>query len=156
MKEILDLAKECLNCKNPLCRQGCPINTKIPDFICQIKNNNLNKAYEILQENNVLSSICSKICPAENQCMGKCVKGIKEKPVEINILENHVNEWAEKNNVEYQINSPKNKNKKIAIIGSGPAGISCAYELIKKGYKITIFEKQEKMRRNLNIRDTRF
>ena len=144
MEEILEKAKYCLNCKRPMCREkGCPISTYIPDFINEIKNNNLQKAYKILQDNNILSSICARICPFEEQCMGACIRGIKDNPVEINILEQYVNDWAEENNIKYVINTKRNQ-KKVAIIGSGPAGIACSYELAKKGYDITIFEKEAK------------
>ena len=144
MKNIKKLAEECLNCKNPLCRiKGCPISTNIPGFIKEVKDENIEEAYRILQENNILSSICSEICPVEQQCMGSCIKGIKGTPVQVNILEQYVNTYAEKQNLELKIEK-KNNNKKVAVIGSGPAGISCAYELVKKGYKVTIFEKEEK------------
>lgn len=144
MNGIKKLASECLNCKNPLCRiKGCPISTNIPGFIKAIKEENIEEAYKILQENNILSSICSEICPVEQQCMGSCIKGIKGTPVQVNILEQYVNTYAEKQNLELKIEK-KNNNKKVAVIGSGPAGISCAYELVKKGYKVTIFEKEEK------------
>lgn len=140
---ILEKAGECLNCKKPRCREGCPIATHIPDFIQEIKKENFGKAYEILQENNAMSEICSMVCPTENQCMGSCVRGIKGNPVDINKLENFVNKWAEENNVKYNIVCQKGKKSKIAIVGSGPAGLACAVELRKKGYKVTIFEKEE-------------
>lgn len=124
-QEVLNDAEECLNCKNPLCRKGCPIETKIPNFINSIKNNNLEEAYSILRENNIMSDICSNVCPYEEYCMGHCVKGIKGKPVSIAKLEKYVNLWARENNVKYVYNVGKPNNIKIAIIGSGPAGIEC-------------------------------
>lgn len=145
LSETLKEAKECLNCKNPLCRKGCPINTNIPAFIDEIKNNNLNKAYEILQENNIMSDICSNVCPHEEYCLGHCVRGIKGNPVQISKLEKYVNLWAREKNIKYKYKLQKSNNIKIAIIGSGPAGIECAVELVKKGYKVTIFEKEEQI-----------
>ena len=144
-EEILTEANKCLNCKNPLCRKGCPIATRIPDFINEIKNNNLQKAYEILQENNIMSDICSNVCPYEEQCVGHCVKGIKGEPIHINMLEKYVNLWARENNITYTYKIEESNNIKIAIIGSGPAGIECAVELAKKGYEVTIFEKEEQI-----------
>lgn len=114
-------------------------------FISKIKEKNYEAAYKILQENNIMSEICSRICPVEKQCRGKCIRGIKENPVQINLLEQFVNDWAKENKIEYNYNIKNSINKKIAIIGAGPAGISCAYELAKAGINdITIFEKEEK------------
>lgn len=145
LEEMLKEANECLNCKNPLCRKGCPIATKIPGFINEIKNNNLNKAYEILQENNIMSDICSNVCPYEEYCSGHCVKGIKGKPVSVSKLEKFVNLWARENNIKYEYKLEKTNGIKVAIIGSGPAGIECAVDLAKKGYKVTIFEREEQI-----------
>ena len=144
-EEILKEANECLNCRNPLCRKGCPISTKIPDFINEIKNNNLQRAYEILHENNMMSDICSNVCPYEEYCVGHCVRGIKGKPVNVSKLEKLVNLWARENDVKYKYNVEESNNVKIAVIGSGPAGSECASELTKKGYKVTIFEKEEQI-----------
>ena len=144
--EILEMAKECLNCKVPLCsKKGCPVNTKIPEFIAKIKENNIEEAYNILQENNSMSDICGLVCPTEKQCKGKCIKGIKGEPVRINELESFVNNWAEANNVKYKIKCEEKNNIKIAVIGSGPAGIACSIELAKKGFSVTVFEKEEKI-----------
>lgn len=142
---IYDQANKCLNCVKPMCREkGCPLKTNIPKFISEIKSNNIERAYNILQENNILSDICSRVCPVHNQCMGKCVKGIKGEPVKINYLEHFVNEWAIENNILYVPKIEKECNKKVAIIGSGPAGIACAVELRKHGANVTIFEKEPK------------
>lgn len=138
-------ASKCLNCKKPMCREGCPIATHIPEFIAKIKEEDYKSAYELLQENNIMSEICSKVCPVERQCMSKCVRGIKGEPVQINELEQFVNEWAKENNILYEYKITKTIDKKVAIIGAGPAGIACAVELAKAGIKeITIFEKEEK------------
>lgn len=145
MQEILEEAKQCLNCKNPLCRKGCPMQTRIPDFINAIKNDNLQEAYNILQENNIMSDICSNVCPHEEYCMGHCVKGIKGNPVKVSVLEKYVNLWARENNIVYSPNKEKQNDIKVAIIGSGPAGIECSIELAKKGYEVTIFEKEKEI-----------
>ena len=142
IKEAQEEANKCLNCKVPMCKKGCPINTNIPQFIEQIKNGNLEEAYKILQENNIMSDICSNVCPYEECCVGNCIKGIKGQPIQVNKLEKYVNNWARDNNVIY-VNEKKANNKiKIAIIGSGPAGIECSVELAKNGYDVAIFEKE--------------
>ena len=144
--EIMLKASECLNCKNPICsRQGCPVKTSIPEFITKIKENNLEEAYNILQESNIMSNICSIICPSEQQCMSKCIRGIRGVPVPIQELESYVNYWGKENNVEYKIKCEKKNNIKIAVIGSGPAGIACSAELAKMGFSITLFEKEKKL-----------
>lgn len=143
IKEIQNFAAECLNCKKPMCKIGCPVSTNIPEFIQCIKNEEFLEAYKILQTNNIMSEICSKICPTENQCMGNCIKGIKGQPVNINELESFVNKWAKINNIKFEIEKQKSNNQKIAIIGAGPSGIACGVELAKKGYDITIFEKEK-------------
>lgn len=118
---IIEQANKCLHCNNAQCRKGCPISTNIPEFINEIKNKNFLKSYEILQENNFMSEICSTICPVEEQCMGKCIRGIKGTPVKINFLENYINQWANGHNIEYKPKIDKKSNKKIAVIGAGPA-----------------------------------
>lgn len=143
--DAIDKANKCLNCKKPMCKEGCPIGTSIPEFISKIKEQDYKSAYELLQENNIMSEICSRICPVETQCMSKCVRGIKGEPVQINYLEKYVNDFAKQNNINYEYKTEKSINRKIAIIGSGPAGIACAVELAKAGIKeITIFEKEPK------------
>ena len=103
LDDVLNKASKCLNCKNPMCRKGCPIATNIPAFISKIKENNYLEAYNILQENNLMSEICSTVCPVERQCMGSCVRGIKGEPVQINYLERFINDWAKENNIKYYI-----------------------------------------------------
>lgn len=144
IKKVLEKASKCLNCKNSMCRKGCPIRTNIPAFISKIMENNFEEAYYILQENNIMSEICCTICPVENQCMGNCIKGINGVPVEINYLEKFINDWATKNNIEYRPKIAANQNRKVAVIGAGPAGIACAVELKKAGMNVTIFEKEKK------------
>lgn len=145
LQEAQNEANKCLNCKKPMCQKGCPISTHIPQFISEIKNNNLEEAYKILQENNIMSDVCSNVCPYEECCVGNCIKGIKGEPIQVNKLEKYVNNWARENNVVYVNEIEKRNNIKIAIIGSGPAGIECAVELAKKGFDVTIFEKEEEI-----------
>lgn len=145
LQETQNEANKCLNCKNPMCQKGCPISTHIPQFISEIKNNNLEEAYKILQENNIMSDVCSNVCPYEECCVGNCIKGINGEPIQVNKLEKYVNNWARENNVVYVNDVEKKNNIKIAIIGSGPAGIECGVELAKKGYEVTIFEKEKQI-----------
>ena len=155
-QNILEEANRCLNCKNPMCsKKGCPIQTKIPDFINEIKQNNLKNAYKILQENNIFSDVCSNVCPFEEYCEGHCIKGIKDNPIKISKLEKYVNLWARENNIEYIIKKDNQNGIKVAIIGSGPSGLECAVELAKKGYSVTIYEKEPNIRRTFNIWNTR-
>ena len=145
LQEAQNEANKCLNCKVPMCQKGCPISTHIPQCIEQIKNANLEEAYKILQENNIMSDICSNVCPYEECCVGNCIKGIKGEPIQVNKLEKYVNNWARENNVIYVNDKKEPNNVKIAIVGSGPAGIECAVELSKKGYEVTIFEKEQEI-----------
>lgn len=144
MKSVSECANYCLNCKlKPCSIKGCPMQTKIPEFIMEVKNENYEEAYRILQENNVFSHICSIVCPQEEQCEGSCIRGIKSEPTNIGILEKFVNEWAIENKVEIEINKKNANGKKVAIIGSGPAGLECAIELLKNGFDVDIYEKDE-------------
>lgn len=142
IEEIKNEANWCLGCKSKPCSKSCPMHTNIPEFISEIKNDNFDNAYDILIKNNLFSYVCSLICPQENQCEGSCVRGIKQTPTKIGKLEKSVNEWAFENNIKPNIEIPDLKAKKVAIIGSGPAGLSCAYELIKKGIKSVVYEKE--------------
>ncbi len=142
MKEIDEVAKYCLNCKAKPCSvKGCPMATDIPEFITEIQNQNYEKAYDILIENNILSYICSLICPQEEQCEGSCIRGIKSTPTSIGKLEKFINEWAKENKYKYNFQIKKKNGKRIAIVGSGPAGLECATELLKNGYEVDIYEK---------------
>lgn len=144
IEKIKEKANYCLNCKLKPCTNGCPMNTNIPEFIEKIKEEKFEDAYYILKENNIFSHICSIICPQEEQCEGSCIRGIKSNPTSIGKLEQFVNEWAKENNLQdKEIEIKQDKKEKIAVIGSGPAGIECAYELRKNGYQVTIFEKEE-------------
>lgn len=145
IEEIMEKAKWCLNCKaKPCSTSGCPMNTNIPEFISQIKEENFEEAYKILLDNNIFSHVCSLVCPQEDQCEGKCVRSVKQTPTKIGELEKFINEWAIENKIEYKIAKSEKNGKKVAIVGSGPAGIECAIELLKNGYDVTIFEKEEK------------
>lgn len=142
---IQERAKYCLNCMHKPCQQACPIQTSIPSFIEKIKDNNIEEAYKILMDNNIFSPICSAICPQEDQCEGSCTRGIKSNPVDIGKLEHWVNEYAKNNSVEYHVKSKENNKHLVAVIGSGPASLSCAFELAKEGTNVTIFEKEHEL-----------
>ena len=132
-------AERCLGCKNPACVGGCPVNVPIPAFIGKIKDGDMEEAYKILSGANALPAICGRVCPQENQCEGKCVRGIKGQPVSIGRLERFTADWAIANGKSNIEKAPSN-GRKVAVIGSGPAGLTCAGELAKKGYKVTVFE----------------
>lgn len=141
---IKNKANWCLGCKNRPCSMACPMHTKIPEFIQKIKEDKIEEAYNILIENNLFSHVCSLVCPQEDQCQGSCIRGIKSNPTEIGSLETFVNEWAIQNNIKPVIpQEDLNENIKVAIVGAGPAGLSCSYELAKKGIKSVVFEKEE-------------
>lgn len=150
-KEILEKAQYCLNCKNPLCRTGCPLGNHIPDFIAQLKEGNIQQAYEILTQTTVLSAVCGRICPHQKQCQGKCVRGIKGEPVSIGELEAYVGDFALENrdsllNCYLKQGMPKEpNNKKVAIVGGGPAGLTASAFLRKQGFQVTIYERQNKL-----------
>ncbi|MCR4662075.1 MAG: NADPH-dependent glutamate synthase [Clostridia bacterium] len=133
-------AERCLNCKNRPCTTGCPVNVKIPDFISCIKNGEYEKAYEIITQDNSLPAICGRVCPQENQCEGKCIRGIKGEPVGIGRLERFVADYHNKNFNESNKKLINKNGINVGIIGSGPAGLTCAGVLAKKGYNVTIFE----------------
>ena len=143
IEEIKNEALWCLGCKAKPCSKACPMHTNIPEFIAKIKEDDFKEAYDILIENNLFSHVCSLVCPQEEQCEGSCVRGIKQTPTKIGNLERAVNEWALENNVKPCTNIESKTDKKVAIIGSGPAGLSCAYELAKKGIKSVVFEKEK-------------
>jgi glutamate synthase (NADPH) small chain len=138
-EEAIVEASRCLQCKNPLCVGACPVNIYIPKFIEQVKNRNFEEAARIIAKYSSLPAVCGRVCPQESQCEGKCVLGIKGEPVAIGKLERFVGDWSRENNINLSETEPK-KDKKVAVIGSGPAGLTCAGELAKKGYDVTIFE----------------
>lgn len=137
--EALTEANRCLQCASPRCVKGCPVNIEIPKFIKEIKEGNIEKAYEIIKNSSSLPAVCGRVCPQEKQCEGMCVKGVKGEAIAIGALERYVADYALKNNYTSVLNIEKS-NKKIAIVGSGPAGLTCAGELAKNGYSVTIYE----------------
>ena len=136
-----ELANYCIGCKNPFCNQACPLNNDIAGFISLIKEDKLKEAYELLCETTVLQSICGRICPHTKQCQGKCIRGFKGEPVSIGTMEYTLGDLAIKNNWDIPTDLSQAKKEHIAIIGSGPAGLTCAAFLRKKGYQVTIYEK---------------
>lgn len=132
-------ANRCLNCKNRPCVNGCPVNIAIPDFISEVKNGNFEEAYKIISESSSLPAVCGRVCPQETQCEQKCTLGIKFQPVGIGRLERFVADYHNKN-FKGIVSVPVSNGHKVAVIGSGPSGLTCAGDLAKKGYKVTIFE----------------
>ena len=133
-------AGRCLNCKNPLCVSGCPVNINIPAFINEIKNKDYKKSADIINEASSLPAICGRVCPQETQCEGKCIRGIKGEAISIGKLERFVADWSRENGYTPAFASGEAKNKKVAVIGAGPAGLACAGDLAKMGYEVKIFE----------------
>ena len=132
-------ASRCLNCKNAMCVKGCPVSINIPAFIHEVKEGNFAEAYRIISESSALPAVCGRVCPQETQCEGKCIRGIKGDAIAIGKLERFVADWARENGISPE--APKEKTgKKVAVIGSGPSGLTCAGDLAKKGYKVTVFE----------------
>ncbi|MCR4807336.1 MAG: NADPH-dependent glutamate synthase [Lachnospiraceae bacterium] len=132
-------ASRCLNCKNAQCVKGCPVAIDIPAFVHEVKEGNFEEASRIISAASSLPAVCGRVCPQESQCEGKCIRGFKGEPVSIGKLERFVADWARENNIKPE--APKEKiDKKVAVIGSGPAGLTCAGELAKMGYDVTIFE----------------
>ena len=132
-------AERCVNCKNAQCIKGCPVAINIPGFIEQVKLGNFEAAYQIISENSALPAVCGRVCPQESQCEGKCIRGIKGEPISIGKLERFVADWAREQGIKPQ-GATEKKDKKVAVIGSGPAGLTCAGDLAKMGYDVTIFE----------------
>ena len=144
MKEIEEIRSYCLNCKNSQCKiKGCPLDNCIPEFIHETDSK---KAYEILCNTTVLPAICGRICPHEKQCEGSCIRGIKGEPVSIGAMEAYIGDLSIENNYELSIEvDERAKDKSVAVIGSGPAGLTCAAILARKGVKVTIYEKHDKL-----------
>ncbi len=138
-EEAMAEAERCLNCKNAQCVKGCPVSIDIPGFISQIKEGNFEESYHVISKASALPAVCGRVCPQESQCEGKCIRGIKGEPVSIGKLERFTADWARENGIKPQAPAEK-KNRKVAVIGSGPAGLTCAGDLAKMGYDVTIFE----------------
>ena len=138
-EEAMEEAARCINCKNAQCVKGCPVSINIPGFIEKVKEGEIEEAYQIISESSALPAVCGRVCPQESQCEGKCIRGIKGEPISIGKLERFVADWASENGIKPQGAKEKN-GKKVAVIGSGPAGLTCAGDLAKLGYDVTIFE----------------
>lgn len=138
-EEAMAEAARCLNCKNAQCMKGCPVSIDIPGFITQVKEGNFKEAYRIISRSSALPAVCGRVCPQETQCEGKCIRGIKGDPVSIGKLERFVADWAREHGIRPEGAGEKN-GRKVAVIGSGPAGLTCAGDLAKMGYDVTIFE----------------
>jgi glutamate synthase (NADPH/NADH) small chain len=132
-------ASRCINCKNAQCIKGCPVSINIPAFIHEVKEKNFETAYKIIGQSSALPAVCGRVCPQESQCEGKCIRGIKGEAISIGKLERFVADWARQNQIKPEKSTEK-KNKKVAVIGSGPSGLTCAGDLAKMGYDVTIFE----------------
>ena len=135
----MEEATRCLNCKNAQCIKGCPVSIQIPDFIAAIKEGNIEEAYNVISNSSALPAVCGRVCPQESQCEGKCIRGIKGESVSIGKLERFTADWARENGIKPQGCAEKNGHK-VAVVGSGPAGLTCAGDLAKLGYDVTIFE----------------
>ncbi len=138
-EQAIDEANRCLGCKHRPCVAGCPVNVPIPEFIAFVKEGKFEEAYQKIRETNALPAVCGRVCPQETQCESKCVRGIKGEPVAIGRLERFVADWHMAN-VEDKPEKPVSNGHKVAIVGSGPSGLTCAGDLAKLGYQVTIFE----------------
>ena len=138
-EEAMEEATRCLNCKNAKCIQGCPVSINIPAFVQQVKEGNIEEAYKIIGKSSALPAICGRVCPQESQCEGKCIRGIKGEPVSIGKLERFVADYALENDIKPEGAETMNGHK-VAVIGSGPSGLTCAGDLAKLGYDVTVFE----------------
>ena len=138
-EEAMEEASRCINCKNAQCIKGCPVSINIPGFIEKVKNGGVEGAYQVISESSALPAVCGRVCPQESQCEGKCIRGIKGEPVSIGKLERFVADSAREAGIKPQ-GAEKKNGKKVAVIGSGPAGLTCAGDLARMGYEVTIFE----------------
>ena len=134
----LDEAERCLNCRNPRCVEGCPVNIHIPEFITKIKEKDYEGAYNVISLSSSLPAVCGRVCPQETQCESKCVRGIKGEPVGIGRLERFVADYHLAH--DHEVVKPASNGHRVAVVGSGPSGLTCAGDLAKKGYEVTIFE----------------
>ena len=144
MEDAINEANRCINCKTKPCMNGCPVNVDIPDFIAYIKDGDIEAAYRKIKEKNFLPAICGRVCPQENQCEKLCVRGIKGESVGIGRLERFCADWARENGIETEKPADKKTGKKVAVIGAGPAGLTCAGVLAEAGTEVEIFESLNK------------
>ncbi len=135
----IDEAKRCLQCKNPKCMGGCPVHIHIPEFIALVAEGKFEEAYQVINKSSSLPAVCGRVCPQENQCEGQCVRGIKGEAVAIGRLERFVADWHNANTTAAPV-KPESNGHKVAVVGSGPSGLTCAGDLAKLGYEVTIFE----------------
>ena len=138
-EQAVEEAGRCLNCKKPACVEGCPVNVRIPEFIAKVAEGDFKAAYEIITSTNALPALSGRVCPQESQCESKCVRGIKGEPVAIGRLERFVADWY-RQNVNAMPEKVESNGKKVAVVGSGPAGLTAASDLAKKGYQVSVFE----------------
>ena len=138
-EEAMEEANRCLGCKKAKCVEGCPVSINIPGFVHEVKEGNFEKAYQIISESSALPAVCGRVCPQETQCEGRCIRGMKGEAVSIGKLERFVADWAKENGIKPVPAAQKNGHK-VAVIGSGPSGLTCAGDLAKMGYDVTIFE----------------
>ena len=138
-EEAMEEANRCLGCKKAKCMEGCPVSINIPGFVHEVKEGNFEKAYQIIGESSALPAVCGRVCPQETQCEGKCIRGLKGEAVSIGKLERFVADWAKENGIKPVPAAQKNGHK-VAVIGSGPSGLTCAGDFAKMGYDVTIFE----------------
>ena len=138
-EEAMEEAARCINCKNAQCVKGCPVAIDIPGFIEKVKEGDVEAAYQVISKSSALPAVCGRVCPQESQCEGKCIRGIKGEPISIGKLERFVADWAMENGIKPAGCGTKN-GKRVAVIGSGPAGLTCAGDLARQGYDVTIFE----------------
>ena len=138
-EQAMDEAQRCLSCKHMPCVAGCPVQIRIPEFIAKVAGGDFEGAYQIIAQDSALPAVCGRVCPQESQCEAKCVRGIKNEPVGIGRLERFVADWHNANATEKAV-PPAPNGHKVAVIGSGPAGLTCAGDLAKKGYDVTVFE----------------
>ncbi|MEZ3503862.1 MAG: NADPH-dependent glutamate synthase [Lachnospiraceae bacterium] len=138
-EEAVEEAQRCITCKNAKCMEGCPVSINIPEFIAAVKEEKFDEAFQVISRSSALPAVCGRVCPQESQCEGKCIRGKKGDPISIGKLERFVADWARENNIKPAAPAEKN-GKKVAVIGSGPSGLTCAGDLAKLGYDVTIFE----------------
>lgn len=145
LEQAVQEAGRCLHCKNPRCVGACPVNVDIPGFIARVKDGDIRGAAAVIARDSSLPAVCGRVCPQENQCEGSCILGVKKTPVSIGRLERFVADWCRENSTGPRVEKAAPNGKKVAVIGSGPAGLACASDLAKMGYDVTVFEALHKL-----------